>query len=155
MKHFKIISVDLAKGVFEVAVANRCYRITERRRLSRSQFSRFRASQAPRWYGSAPGRRLKFNVPFKVIWLASSTSYSANSAHRAAVTPAGRGRQPGDTTADKTPPPGDDMGATAQARISHRHHQRSRVVYHSTKPRLSGAPTVPWRRTLAGHAGKA
>ena len=35
----KIISVDLAKDVFEVAVANSRYRILERRRLSRKEFS--------------------------------------------------------------------------------------------------------------------
>lgn len=43
----KIISVDLAKDVFEVAVANGQYRILERRRLSRKEFSTFLATQAP------------------------------------------------------------------------------------------------------------
>jgi transposase len=43
----KIISVDLAKDVFEVAVANCQYRILERRRLSRKEFSTFLATQAP------------------------------------------------------------------------------------------------------------
>lgn len=43
----KIISVDLAKDVFEIAVANGHYRILERRRLSRSEFSTFLATQAP------------------------------------------------------------------------------------------------------------
>ena len=43
----KIISVDLAKDVFEVAVANDHYRVLERRRLSRKQFSTFLAIQPP------------------------------------------------------------------------------------------------------------
>ncbi len=43
----KIISVDLAKDVFEVAVANDHYRILERRRLSRKEFSTFLATEPP------------------------------------------------------------------------------------------------------------
>ena len=42
----KIIAVDLAKGVFEVAVANAEYRVLERHRLLRSQFTPF-LSMAP------------------------------------------------------------------------------------------------------------
>lgn len=41
------IAVDLAKNVFEVAVAARSGRISERRRLSRSQFERFWSGRAP------------------------------------------------------------------------------------------------------------
>ena len=43
----KILSVDLAKDVFEVAVATRNYRILQRHRLSRREFQRFLAAQAP------------------------------------------------------------------------------------------------------------
>lgn len=43
----RIIAVDLAKDVFEVAVANAEYRIFERHRFSRSQFSTFLASTSP------------------------------------------------------------------------------------------------------------
>lgn len=43
----KIISVDLAKDVFEVAIANNQYRIQQRHRFSRKQFSRFLASEPP------------------------------------------------------------------------------------------------------------
>src|SRR5262245_50861736 len=41
------IAVDLAKSVFEVAVSHRVGRVAERQRLSRRQFSRFLAEQAP------------------------------------------------------------------------------------------------------------
>ena len=41
------IAVDLAKSVFEVAVSRRPGNVAERRRLSRGQFSRFLADQAP------------------------------------------------------------------------------------------------------------
>src|SRR5262245_7851663 len=41
------IAVDLAKSVFEVAISQRVGRVTERRRLTRPQFSRFLAEQAP------------------------------------------------------------------------------------------------------------
>ena len=41
----KIIAVDLAKDVFEVAVANSQYRILERRRLSRKEFHAFIVTQ--------------------------------------------------------------------------------------------------------------
>lgn len=41
----RIISVDLAKEIFEVAVANSQYRILERRRLSRKDFHAFIATQ--------------------------------------------------------------------------------------------------------------
>ncbi len=41
------IAVDLAKSVFEVAVSQRPGRVAERHRLSRGQFSRFLADQAP------------------------------------------------------------------------------------------------------------
>ena len=43
----RIISVDLAKDVFEVAVANRRYRIVERLRLSRKEFSAFLKTRPP------------------------------------------------------------------------------------------------------------
>jgi transposase len=35
------VAVDLAKDVFEVAVANRAHRIIDRRRLTRRQFEAF------------------------------------------------------------------------------------------------------------------
>lgn len=41
------IAVDLAKTVFEIAVTNRAYRITQRRRVSRTQFERFWAEHEP------------------------------------------------------------------------------------------------------------
>jgi len=41
------IAVDLAKSVFEVAVSQRPGKVAERHRLSRGQFSRFLAEQAP------------------------------------------------------------------------------------------------------------
>ena len=41
------IAVDLAKNVFELAVANVARRITERRRLSRAQFERFWTDRLP------------------------------------------------------------------------------------------------------------
>jgi hypothetical protein len=41
------IAVDLAKSVFEVAVSRRPGKVDRRRRLSRGQFSRFLAEQAP------------------------------------------------------------------------------------------------------------
>src|SRR6516162_2648757 len=41
------IAVDLAKSVFEVAVSERPGRVTEHRRFSRGQFSRFLADRAP------------------------------------------------------------------------------------------------------------
>ncbi len=44
---FRFISVDLAKDVFEVAIANQRYQVQERHRFTRTQFSRFLASQAP------------------------------------------------------------------------------------------------------------
>lgn len=47
MNRSKIISVDLAKDVFEVAVADARYRIVERHRLTRRQFARFLAERAP------------------------------------------------------------------------------------------------------------
>ena len=43
----KIIAVDLAKDVFEIAVANEHHRILERHRLSRKAFSAFLAAQPP------------------------------------------------------------------------------------------------------------
>jgi transposase len=43
----RIISVDLAKDVFEVAIANGRYQIQQRHRLSRKQFSRFLATEPP------------------------------------------------------------------------------------------------------------
>ena len=43
----RIIAVDLAKDVFEIAVANRHFRILERHRLSRPQFAEFLHQQAP------------------------------------------------------------------------------------------------------------
>lgn len=41
------IAVDLAKHVFEVAVSTEAGRITERRRMSRTQFERFWSTRAP------------------------------------------------------------------------------------------------------------
>lgn len=41
-----VVGVDLAKNVFELAVAGRDWRITERARLSRSQFERWFANRA-------------------------------------------------------------------------------------------------------------
>lgn len=41
----KVISIDLAKDVFEVAIATPQYRVIERKRLSRSQFKRFLTKQ--------------------------------------------------------------------------------------------------------------
>lgn len=41
------IAVDLAKSVFEVALSRRAGRVERRHRLSRSQFARFLAQQAP------------------------------------------------------------------------------------------------------------
>jgi transposase len=43
----RIVSIDLAKDVFEIALADGEYRILERRRLSRGQFQRFLQGQAP------------------------------------------------------------------------------------------------------------
>ena len=43
----KIISVDLAKNVFEVAVANHQHRIVSRHRLSRPKFAQFLADHEP------------------------------------------------------------------------------------------------------------
>ena len=43
----RIIAIDLAKDVFEVAVANAEYRILERHRLSRTQFSTFLSLAPP------------------------------------------------------------------------------------------------------------
>ena len=43
----RIISVDLAKDVFEVAVANGHHRIIERHRFSRPEFATFLAMQPP------------------------------------------------------------------------------------------------------------
>jgi transposase len=45
--HSTTIAVDLAKSVFEVALSQRPGRVSARRRLSRGQFSRFLAEQAP------------------------------------------------------------------------------------------------------------
>jgi transposase len=45
--HSTTIAVDLAKSVFEVAVSQRPGKVSARRRLSRGQFSRFLAEQAP------------------------------------------------------------------------------------------------------------
>jgi transposase len=41
------IAVDLAKNVFELAIASHTFRISERKRLTRSQFERFWATRAP------------------------------------------------------------------------------------------------------------
>jgi transposase len=41
------IAVDLAKSVFEVAVSRRAGQVERRHRLSRAQFARFLAQQAP------------------------------------------------------------------------------------------------------------
>ena len=43
----RIIAVDLAKDVFEVAVANHQYRVVERHRLSRREFATFLQTQPP------------------------------------------------------------------------------------------------------------
>jgi transposase len=45
--HSTTIAVDLAKSVFEVALSQRPGKVSARRRLSRGQFSRFLAEQAP------------------------------------------------------------------------------------------------------------
>jgi transposase len=45
--HSTTIAVDLAKSVFEIAVSQRPGKVSARRRLSRGQFSRFLAEQAP------------------------------------------------------------------------------------------------------------
>jgi transposase len=45
--HSTTIAVDLAKSVFEVALSQRPGKVSSRRRLSRGQFSRFLAEQAP------------------------------------------------------------------------------------------------------------
>jgi transposase len=45
--HSTTIAVDLAKSVFEVALSQRPGKVSGRRRLSRGQFSRFLAEQAP------------------------------------------------------------------------------------------------------------
>ena len=45
--HSTTIAVDLAKSVFEVAISVRPGKVSARRRLSRGQFSRFLAEQAP------------------------------------------------------------------------------------------------------------
>lgn len=42
-----IISVDLAKNVFEIAVANHQHRIVSRQRLTRAKFAAFLAHHAP------------------------------------------------------------------------------------------------------------
>lgn len=42
-----VIAVDLAKDVFEIAVAEKSGRIVERRRMTRSQFERFWATREP------------------------------------------------------------------------------------------------------------
>jgi len=42
----KVISIDLAKDVFELAIANSQYKVLERKRLNRSQFKRFLIKQA-------------------------------------------------------------------------------------------------------------
>ena len=41
------VAVDLAKDVFEVALANRAGRIVERKRLTRAQFDRFMEGLTP------------------------------------------------------------------------------------------------------------
>ena len=43
----RIISIDLAKDVFQVAVANPQYRMLERHRLSRTEFRTFLSTQPP------------------------------------------------------------------------------------------------------------
>lgn len=43
----RILSVDLAKDVFEIAVADEGHKIQERRRLNRRQFQRFLQTQSP------------------------------------------------------------------------------------------------------------
>lgn len=45
--HSTVIAVDLAKDVFEIAIANRTGRILERQRLSRAKFSRFITTTEP------------------------------------------------------------------------------------------------------------
>lgn len=45
--HATTIAVDPAKSVFQVSVANQADRIIDRKRLTRSQFHRFIAQQAP------------------------------------------------------------------------------------------------------------
>jgi hypothetical protein len=42
------VAVDLAKNVFEIAVADANWRVTERTRLTRSQFQRFSIARSAR-----------------------------------------------------------------------------------------------------------
>lgn len=43
---FSVMGVDLAKSVFQLAVADRAWRVTEQHRLTRTQFERFFADKA-------------------------------------------------------------------------------------------------------------
>ena len=45
--HATTVAVDLAKTVFELAIANAQWRIVWRRRLNRRQFTRFLTLEAP------------------------------------------------------------------------------------------------------------
>jgi transposase len=45
--HGTTIAVDVAKSVFEVALSEHPGQVRERRRLTRAQFQRFLAEQAP------------------------------------------------------------------------------------------------------------
>ena len=64
------VAVDLAKSVFEVAVANERGQITERKRFGRTSFMRFLTKRRPcRVVMEAPfrphGRRLRLISPFQ------------------------------------------------------------------------------------------
>jgi hypothetical protein len=45
--HATTIAVDLGKQVFEIAIADDSWRVTERQRLSRSRFARFFVDRSP------------------------------------------------------------------------------------------------------------
>lgn len=66
------IAVDLAKNVFELAIADMGYRIRERQRLSRAQFERFIRSQPPSLFimeacgGAHPWGRLMTSLGHQV-----------------------------------------------------------------------------------------
>jgi transposase len=50
------VAIDLAKDVFQVAMANRAGRIVHRQRLTRRQFERFLETLDPTWW-RRPGVR--------------------------------------------------------------------------------------------------
>ena len=56
------IAVDLAKHVFELAIATQTFRIAERKRLTRSQFERLWATREPSRVLLSAGARLRGRV---------------------------------------------------------------------------------------------